>query len=224
MFTHTVLKSQEDPIPLPQVVFFDWDNTLVDTWEGIKNALNHTFQSFGMPLWDMDDVKHKVLLSARDAFPQWFKNDYLKALDIFYKFVSENHLTHLNALPDSKNLLMAFAKKNIPIVIISNKKGEILRKEVDHLGWTNYFDLVLGSGDCLEDKPSAQPVYFARQKLFVGPKDNWFFGDSLVDFKCAQASSCLAIGIGVDQTLHADCFQFFESCKSARIFVEELLA
>jgi phosphoglycolate phosphatase len=33
---------------LPRAILFDWDNTLVDTWPTILDALNTTFEAFHM--------------------------------------------------------------------------------------------------------------------------------------------------------------------------------
>ena len=33
---------------LPRAILFDWDNTLVDSWPTILDALNTTFEAFHM--------------------------------------------------------------------------------------------------------------------------------------------------------------------------------
>tara|TARA_R100001086_G_scaffold137349_1_gene71705 strand:- start:1375 stop:1527 length:153 start_codon:yes stop_codon:yes gene_type:complete len=42
------------PLTLPRAVVFDWDNTLVDTWPIIHDALNHTFRAWGLREWTLE--------------------------------------------------------------------------------------------------------------------------------------------------------------------------
>ena len=56
----------------PRAVLFDWDNTLVDSWATIADALNTTLQTFGHAPWTMAEVKTRVRKSMRDSFPKLF--------------------------------------------------------------------------------------------------------------------------------------------------------
>ncbi len=52
----------------PDVLLFDWDNTLVDGWTGITAALNAAFGAFDKPLWTVTDTKNRVGYRSRKAF------------------------------------------------------------------------------------------------------------------------------------------------------------
>ena len=43
-------------LPKPNAVIFDWDNTLVNTWPIIAEALNATFRALKKPDWCMDEI------------------------------------------------------------------------------------------------------------------------------------------------------------------------
>ena len=53
----------------PQAIIYDWDNTLVDSWPPIQDALNTTFVAFNMPPWSMNEVRERVRKSMRESFP-----------------------------------------------------------------------------------------------------------------------------------------------------------
>ena len=68
----------------PQGIIFDWDNTLVDTWPIIHDALNTTFRAFDKPEWTLTETKARVRHSLRDSFPPIFGDKWEQAGDVFY--------------------------------------------------------------------------------------------------------------------------------------------
>ncbi len=90
-------------------------------------------------------------------------------------------------------------------VVVSNKKGPNLRQEIEHLGWTAFFDTIVGSDDAPRDKPHADPVLLAFEKSHLKPGPNvWFIGDSEIDLECAATTGCTAILYGESARHHPD--------------------
>ena len=56
----------------PRAILFDWDNTLVDNWLAISEALNATLVAMGHPTWSLTETKARVRNSLRDSFPAMF--------------------------------------------------------------------------------------------------------------------------------------------------------
>jgi len=185
-------------LPSPKAVIFDWDNTLVDTWPIIAKAINATFREWHMPEWTLDDVKARVRKSMRDSFPDIFGKDKWQAAGEFYQAQYRAiHLEALEALPQAAELLAQIKGKGLFSVVVSNKKGPNLRKEVEHLGWMKFFDTIVGSDDAPRDKPHVDPVLLAFEKSHLKPgRDVWFIGDSEIDLECAHATGCIAILYG----------------------------
>ena len=53
----------------PRALVFDWDNTLVDSWEVIHVANSRTFEAMGLRPWTFEETRQNVAKSLRDAFP-----------------------------------------------------------------------------------------------------------------------------------------------------------
>ena len=49
----------------PRAVLFDWDNTLVDSWNTIHDALGYCFTRMGREPWGLDEVRARTRLSPR---------------------------------------------------------------------------------------------------------------------------------------------------------------
>lgn len=124
---------------LPTAVLFDWDNTLVDTWKNIFYAVNDTLLAFGLEPWTEEFALSNIQRSGREAFPKLFGDRAKEATSFFYKLVEEGHLQGLNPMTEAQALLDVLAEMGIPIGIVSNKSSLLLRKEVIHLGWGDYF-------------------------------------------------------------------------------------
>ena len=137
----------ETPIPNPSAVIFDWDNTLVDTFPVIRDALNTTLLAFGHTPWTMDETRQRVRRSARESFPELFGDEWERAMDLFYNRYYEIHTEKLEIIAGARELIERLASKSLTLSIVSNKRGDVLRAEVAHLGWTGYFSAIVGAND-----------------------------------------------------------------------------
>jgi phosphoglycolate phosphatase len=182
----------------PKAIIFDWDNTLVDTWPLIELSVNTMLRAMGKEKWSMQHVQENIHKSARDALPILFGDRWQEAANIYQTTYRLNNLQNLNLLPNALEVLdILYNDKSIYMAIISNKSGDTLREEIAHLGLSKYFDIVIGSLDTAEDKPSALPVHLALKPSGIAPsKEVWFIGDSVVDVECAINSGCLPIIFG----------------------------
>lgn len=189
------MSGQRTPMPPPpRAVLFDWDNTLVDTWPCIHGALNATFRAMGKPEWTFEEFRAQLGPSMRDSFPIHFGERWETARDIFYAAFAETHLGMLKVQPGAPELLQGLSEAGIHLGVVSNKTGEHLRRESDHLGWSRYFGRLVGALDASRDKPAPEPVTLALEGTGLVPGDHvWLIGDSLIDLECAHASGCLPV-------------------------------
>jgi len=182
-------------VPFPQAIIFDWDNTLVDTWPVITDALNTVRKMHGLETWQVDEARIKSSRALRDSFPEWFGDDWTRMRDIFYDHVHKMHLEKLAVMSGAPELLLWLSTRNIPLFIVSTKQNVLLREEVAYLGWSEFFISVVGSLDTQKDKPNRMPVDMALAKAGL-KADNpgvWFVGDSQSDVECALNGGCMPI-------------------------------
>jgi phosphoglycolate phosphatase len=181
----------------PRAIIFDWDNTLVDSWGTIHDALNFLMAAMERPLWSIEDTKERVRLSLREAFPAIFGERWEEARDIYLNRFQEIHLERLTPLPGREAMLRALAADGIYLAVVSNKTGAVLRNEVAHLGWSPFFGAIVGAGDAHTDKPHCAPVELALQPSGIKPGDEvWFVGDTAIDMECALGSGCVPVLLG----------------------------
>ena len=182
----------------PRALIFDWDNTLVDSWEAISLAINDVRGHFGKSKWTPDEIKANCTRAARDSFPEWFGDDWQKAYDYYYRRFDEvRKKSKIQALPGADKLLRWLKVQSIPAFVVSNKRGEYLRLEAAMLAWQDLFAAIVGAQDAARDKPERDPVDLALGKAGLAPHtDIWFAGDSSVDVQCARNAGCTPVFIG----------------------------
>lgn len=176
----------------PRAILFDWDNTLVESWGVIHEAMNLTLAAMGHDHWTREQTETRVRASLRDSFPTMFGDRWRDAERVFYNSFAAIHLQHLRALPGAGEMLADLAGKGLYLGVISNKRGEYLRREADHLGWTGHFRALAGAGDAARDKPAIEHVKLALGDLACGA-DVWLVGDADIDLKCATNAGCTPV-------------------------------
>jgi phosphoglycolate phosphatase len=185
----------------PRAILFDWDNTLADTWDIIHSALERTFKDMNIEPFTKDEVKSgrdNIHHSLRDSFPKIFGDRWEEARSQYYKHFLETHLTHIKKLPEADSVLNFLKSTNIPIGIVSNKTGNYLRQEVEHLGWRDNFRAIVGATDAEKDKPHPEPVYKVLNDMNIEGTgaDIWLIGDSQTDIDCASNANISSIKFG----------------------------
>lgn len=184
-------------LKIPKLVIFDWDNTLVSTWNKLLNALNTAFTETSLPLWDIETIQREMHHSSRDFFPKHFGDKWQRAREVFYQEYA-SCTQEVEPLLGALETLEKLVSHNIYCAIISNKTGHILRDEVEKLGWNKYFKSILGAYDCDEDKPSPKPVLKTLENIGFnsGIEPKWFIGDTIVDMECAHTTDCSPLLFG----------------------------
>lgn len=213
----------------PRAILFDWDNTLVDTWDCIREAINATLTHMGHAEWTLEETKARVAASLRDSFPRLFGNRWTEARRHFYASFEAIHIARLKALPEAEEMLIDLRRQGIYLAVVSNKKGEFLRREANHLGWTGHFGRLVGATDAAADKPSPAPVLLALADSGIAPgPDVWFVGDAAIDIECAVNSGCHPVlmrdtGPAMDEFGLCQPARHVSGCREFAALVHELL-
>jgi phosphoglycolate phosphatase len=181
----------------PPAVLFDWDNTLVENWRAIRDALNVALADSGLPPMDMEQVMFQARHSARDIFPQLFGDRAVHAREVFLEHFATIQLSGLSVMPGAEELLDVLEERGVPLAIVSNKKGDLLRREIDYLGWAPRFAAIIGAQDAAADKPDPAPIHLALKRAELPHSGHiWMVGDTDIDMRAAVAAGCYPVLIG----------------------------
>ncbi|MCF8495382.1 MAG: HAD family hydrolase [Alphaproteobacteria bacterium] len=178
------------PLPfIPSAVFFDWDGTLVDSYPFLQKAHEHTLKTMGLY-----DGRH----TGNWFFPYFgqpraviYEDLYgpraAEAQKLFEVYFLENHCAHIEPLPGAGTLLEGLRRQGIVLGVVSNKRRMFVQREIDHLGWGEFFACLVGGGDAAADKPDAAPLFMAMDMAGLNRANSGLFyvGDTDADRGCA---------------------------------------
>ena len=150
----------------PSALLFDWDNTLVDNWLSIVDAMNVTLVAMGHRPWDAAEARRRIRRSMRESFPLLFGDRWTEAQRIFYERFEAAHLNALRPLPGADAMLERLSAAGVYLGVVSNKRGRLLRLEAAELGWARYFATVVGANDAARDNPAGALRYLGRRLGF----------------------------------------------------------
>lgn len=179
-------------------IIFDFDNTLVSSWPSMMFCLNKTLEHFNMEKWSKEKIKQEIKYSGRDYFPKIFGDNAEQAKEIYSQTYFNNSVVPM-PLDGAEDLLSFLNNASIPCYIISNKRGDRLRYDIERLKWKDFFIKVVGSEDFIYDKPDAGIVEFTLEEK--SSKEVFFIGDSDVDFLCAKRTNCTSFGVFPDNNI-----------------------
>ncbi len=180
----------------PRAIVFDWDNTLIDSWATIHEALALTFTAMGRVPWTIEETKARVRHSLRDAFPPLFGERWGEAQMRYLDHFAAIHLERLRPISGAAELLAEIDAAGLFMAVLSNKTGRLLRREVDHLGWTGRFANLVGAGDAPADKPDTAAMRLALAGSGADGAAVWYIGDTAIDMECAARAGCVGILVG----------------------------
>ncbi|HNS45150.1 MAG TPA: HAD family hydrolase [Alphaproteobacteria bacterium] len=193
--------------PRPEVILFDWDGTLADSFALPFAAYNHVADHFEMPHFTQEQVILNTRRSSRDIFPELFGERAAEASDVFYAYIREHQLSHLNPKAGAEALLKELSDAGLKMAIVSNMHHGMLVQSVEKLGWDMYFPVVLGAGQAVRDKPAPDPLLLACEKLGANPQHHpiWYIGDTETDMMAARDAGVIPVLIGHGARTISDC-------------------
>lgn len=203
-----IVNNTPHKISAPEVVIFDWDNTLIDAWDPIHYAIQATLRKYNKPTWPLSETKVRIHRSIRDTIPQYFPESSPEEVAEAYRSAYKEVQDQIAPLAHVMKTIDLLRRNKVYIAIISNKQNVILNNEINNLGWRQFFDIIIGAGDLKEDKPSRITVDEVLKHKKVPTEKIWFIGDSITDMETAYNSGCLPVLFGNEEynkPLYAHC-------------------
>ena len=128
-------------------------------------------------------------------FSGLFGEDQWQKADKIYIEAYKAHISaHIRLHDGASATLMALATAEVPMAVVSTKRGPLLRSEAAQLGLDGFFISMVGAGDAPADKPDAQAVHFALKETDIAASSKvLFIGDSATDMLAAANAGCTGI-------------------------------
>lgn len=175
-----------------RLYLFDFDNTLYDTNEGIREILRNALPMVGV---EYDDSRFGEFsgLSMDQVFERYVGDWdlYDRYRDEFMRIVrSDVYMTGV-PFPETEHVLRELRSRGKRIGIVSGKMSFKIENLMGRDGMLDLVETIVGYGDTERHKPFPDPIELALSRFNIPKGDVLYVGDSPND-------SGAAINAGID--------------------------
>ena len=175
-----------------ECVLFDWDGTLLDSFQADAQAYFRMFAALGMT-WSMAELKlhyspnwHRVYRAARLSRAKWPEADRL-----WMRFYRKQQPA---LQPGARQVLRTLERRFKLALVSSGSRARVWRQLREH-GVAAMFRTKLCSEDAPRRKPHPAPLRMALDRLCIAPDACVYVGDAPEDIEMAHRAGVRAIGV-----------------------------
>jgi HAD superfamily hydrolase (TIGR01509 family) len=175
-----------------QGVLFDWDGTLVDSYEADSAAYLAMFREMGIA-WGLEDLAehyspnwYDVYRAAKLAEARW------KDADQCWRKHYAKHAPQLVA--GAREVLDALRPEHHLGLVTSGDRVRVTR-QLREFGLTRFFRARVCGGDTRMKKPHPAPLRMALRCMSLKPSTCVYVGDSPEDLQMARSAGVRAIAV-----------------------------
>ncbi|MFN0149018.1 MAG: HAD family hydrolase, partial [Dehalococcoidia bacterium] len=208
----------------PRAIFFDLDDTLLDTSGGVEKAWRLTCERFGPTLGiDADLLREAIRREAAEfwkdeaAVGHWrirlmearvlVVDNALTALGLdrahsqpVAEMMESERTSRLKLFDDSVETLEWLKTAGFRLALLTNGPGELQRSKLAAFPIDHYFDAVVIEGEFGAGKPDPSVFHHALTTTNTAPADAWHVGDNLyADIGGAQGVGSQGVWIHRDR-------------------------
>ena len=180
--------------PSIEVVLFDLDGTLLDSFEQYRRALVAALADFGFEPPPLVRMRQSMGLPGLDVvLGQGVPPE--QAHDVWMRWIEwDGRLADLaGPFPGVVPLLERLRAAGYRLGIVTSRPRSSLDVTPAALNFLPHVDLLVTRDDTAEGKPHPAPVLHAFQRLGVPPARGVYVGDTAFDVEAGRRAGCLTV-------------------------------
>jgi HAD superfamily hydrolase (TIGR01509 family) len=178
-------------------IFLDLDGTLVDSTAAYIEAAKISFQALGRqmpPAEVMLEIPRRI--EQRQSINDLTGGCAEQFLPIYLKAYYSTTERHAKLLPNAAFALESLAgKAKLALITMRHVPNQVIQKELDYLGISQHFSLVLTALDTSKPKPSPEALIRCVEKLDLKMCDCLIAGDSVNDMRAGKAAGSRTVAV-----------------------------
>ena len=185
--------------PLPDLVLWDMDGTLIDQTDSIIRCYHEVIQSFNHSKPTPLDIKRSLGGPLTHTLSLFLPPDKIEPARILFKETFPKYMFEgMLILEGALKLIQRLYEIGVPQAIITNKQGINARAVSKKCGFDQYITVCIGNGDNSYEKPQIEFTESVIQALGGDYESIVLIGDSPTDVMTAlnYNAKCYAVSTG----------------------------
>lgn len=188
-------------------LIFDLDGTLIDSSDGVVDAVNFAFRQMGLAEQDPDVIKPYIGYPLKAMFADLTS----ASVDELYRHFQTRAISSVvdssTILPDVQESLVDLRAQGYRMAIATTKIRVHVDAIVKKFGWESLFDAAVAGNEVHRVKPAPEAIHLAIERLNTEPSASLVIGDTENDILAAQQVPTRVAAIlspyGGEEKLHA---------------------
>jgi HAD superfamily hydrolase (TIGR01509 family) len=175
-----------------RAVLFDWDGTLLNSYEADLRAYLSMFHALGISWTERELAQHyspnwlRVYRAAQLPRTKWLEADRL--------WTRAYKLENPPLLAGARRVVRLLAQEYDLGIVTSGNRPRV-RRQLRELELASYFSACVCSEDAAKRKPHPAPLQLALKRLRRAPEHCVYVGDTAEDMEMARRAGVRAIGV-----------------------------
>jgi 2-phosphoglycolate phosphatase len=172
-----------------RAVVFDFDGTLIDSYQAITASVNHVRAAYHLPPLGEPEVRRCVgrgpAYLLQHTVPGGNLDRDVASYRAHHPSVMRNGTRLLPGVADTLHVLKT---AGFDLAVCSNKPRDFTRELLGYLGLGPLIEVAVGPEDAPKIKPAPDMLLIALKQLQVSPAEALYVGDMVVDIETARAA------------------------------------
>lgn len=178
-------------------LIWDFDGTLVDSYEAIGEALKDTYAHYDLTFNEEWVMSFIIKESVKALLYKVAKEEDLDFAELssFFKKEQEASDHKINPMPHMAEILKQTKQAGVSHFVYTHK-GITANDVLERLGVHQYFTEVVTSANGFARKPEPEAIDYLLEKYHLDKSDTYYVGDRRIDVEAAENAGIKSINLG----------------------------
>lgn len=181
-------------------IIFDFDGTIADSKQCSILATQSAFKELDLDIPTVEAIEYYMGIPIEQSFLNMAsaKIDEKRFQQLLYSFRNYNKAyesTCLKLFPDMKETLKELVGRGHSCFIVTSKKTEVLKRNLDLLKIDSYFLDIVGSDKVSHYKPHPDGINRIVETYGLNKNECIMIGDAIFDIQMGKAAGCSTCGV-----------------------------
>jgi len=171
----------------PVNIIFDLDGTLIDSSDGVVEAVNYSLIQMGEPAQPSEVIKPFIGFPLSTMYPHFTSKPLNELYKHFQVKAAETVVSSTVVLPGVQETIEQLKKHGLNLAIASTKIRPHIEGIIKKFKWENHFKTFSGGNEVENVKPDPSIFKMTLKRMNAVADETIIVGDTINDVLAAQA-------------------------------------